>query len=61
MQSVLAMIRHFQQLFDVAGLDGVYAAMSRLYQHTEQSKNVLKQLKSILHLGMSTTLLSVWS
>ena len=50
-QSVLAMIRHFQQLFDVPRLDGVYAAMSRLYQQTEKAKNIFKQLKASLQLG----------
>lgn len=50
-QSVLAMVRHFQQLFDVPRLDGVYAAMSRLYQQTEKAKNIFKQLKTSLQLG----------
>ena len=51
-QSVLAMIRHFQLLFDVPHLEGVYTAMSQLYQQTEHSKNVLKRLKASLKLGM---------
>ena len=51
MESVFAMVRHFQGLFDVTDLDGVYAAMSRLYQQVEQTKNVFKQLKASLKLG----------
>ena len=47
-------MRHFQQLFDVPHLDGVYAAMSSLYQQTEHAKNIFKQLKTSLQLGRYT-------
>ena len=46
------MVKHFQHLFGVPKLSGVYPAMSRLYQQVEETKNIMKHLKCSLELGM---------
>ena len=52
LQMVLAMVQHFQKLFDLHSLDAVFPTMTMLSQQVEQYRNVKKQLKSILNLGM---------
>ena len=42
------MVNHFQQLFDVSTLDGVYPVMSNLYSQLIESVTAHKQLAQLL-------------
>ena len=55
-QALMAMVRHFQELFDVKKSKGVYPQMNRVYQQLQEARNVMKHLKLVLSLGecMST-------
>ncbi len=50
------MVRHFQELFDVRRLEGVYPQMTRVYQQLHEASNVMKHLKVALDLGESPQL-----
>ena len=50
-QALQAMVKHFQQLFDVPKLEGVYPRMNQVYQQTEEARNIFKHIKSSLGLG----------
>lgn len=50
-QMLLAMVRHFQHLFRIPRLEGVYPTMTVLNQQIEHYKNVLTRLKEMFHLG----------
>ena len=45
------MVKHFQQLFDIPRVEGVYAGMSRVYQQLGEARNILARLKEMLELG----------
>ena len=49
---VLSMIRHFQQLFDVPSLGGVYVAMTTVYRQFNEAHTAYRQLTAL----MSTSL-----
>ena len=48
---LVVMVQHFQHLFSVPSLEGVYPTMSLLSQQIEQHKNVQSRLKDLLNLG----------
>lgn len=52
MMTLLSMVRHFQQLFSVSCLEGIYPTMTLLSQQMEEYKNVYTRLKDMLSLGM---------
>ena len=47
-----AIVRHFQQLFDVPSVGGVYPTMSKIYQLIQESSTAHKQLATILTAGL---------
>ena len=47
-----AIVSHFQQLFDVPSVGGVYPTMSKVYQLVQESSTVHKQLATILTTGL---------
>ena len=44
-------VTHFQRLFDVPTLDGVYPRLSVLYQQLQEGKTALHNLHSLLGVG----------
>ncbi|XP_019851588.1 PREDICTED: centrosomal protein of 70 kDa-like [Amphimedon queenslandica] len=46
---VLSMIRHFQQLFDVPSLGGVYVAMTNIYRQFSEAHTAYRQLTSLMN------------
>jgi len=48
-------VRHFQTLFDVPNVLGVYARMSAVYRNLSESNTVLMTLKDHLDLGKCYT------
>ena len=54
---VLAMIHHFQQLFDVKSLNGVYPTMTRLYHQLHESNTAYKQLNKLT--GIINSILTI--
>lgn len=55
-QAPLAMVKHFQQLFDVPRLEGVYTGMNTIYQQLGKARNILTCLKDVLGLAPSCSL-----
>lgn len=47
---LLAMVKHFQKLFDLHSLEAVYPTMTLLSQQVEQYRNVQNRLKNLLKL-----------
>lgn len=47
-----AIVSHFQKLFDVASLRGVYPRMNEVYTRLEEMNNVMRNLRDILDLGL---------
>lgn len=45
------MVRHFQMLFDVPRICGVYAKMSDIYRRLKETHNIMLNLKEFLGLG----------
>jgi len=48
---LLGVVRHFQTLFDVPNILGVYARMNGIYTKQSETNNVLTTLKYHLDLG----------
>lgn len=55
---LLSIVRHFQHLFDVPTVSGIYPRMSEVYSRCNEMKNVLKTLADLLDLGSTVRLLS---
>ena len=53
-----AIVSHFQQLFDVPSVGGIYPTMSKIYQLVQESSTVHKQLATILTTGLNVDSLS---
>lgn len=51
-QMLVSMVQHFQQVFGVRCLEGVYPTMTLLSQQIENYRNVQNRLKNLLNLGM---------
>lgn len=45
------MIAHFQRLFEVKALDGVFPKMNELYLTVNEARNCMSAIKSMLRLG----------
>ena len=45
------MVRHFQHLFRIPQLQGVYPTMTSLSHQIETNKNIMNRIKDILDLG----------
>ncbi|XP_018431129.1 PREDICTED: centrosomal protein of 70 kDa-like, partial [Nanorana parkeri] len=60
-----ALVSHFQKLFDVRSLSGVYPRMSEVYSRLGEVTNAMKNLRSILGLGdaagVGTVVNTVWA
>lgn len=46
------MVSHFQKLFDVNSLKGVYPRMNEVYTKLGEMTNAMKNLHALLELGM---------
>lgn len=47
------MVSHFQTLFDVPSLTGVYPRMNEVYTRLAEMTNAMRSLKDVLDLGSS--------
>lgn len=45
------MVSHFQKLFDVTSLSGVYPRMNEVYTRLEEMTNMTRNLRDVLELG----------
>lgn len=46
-----SMVSHFQKLFDVASLSGVYPRMNEVYTRLGEMANMTRNLRDVLDLG----------
>lgn len=46
-----SMVSHFQKLFDVSSLSGVYPRMNEVYSRPEEMRNIMRNLRDVLQLG----------
>lgn len=46
-----SMVSHFQKLFDVSSLSGVYPRMNEVYSRLEEMRNIMRNLRDVLQLG----------
>ena len=49
--SIPAMVTHFQKLFDVAELGGVFPKMNEVYTSLSKYKNVVRSIQEALQIG----------
>ena len=49
---LLSMVKHFQHLFDVPSMSGMYPRMNEIYTRYNELKNVQRTLAELLDLGM---------
>ena len=49
--SIPAMVTHFQKLFDVAELSGVFPKMNEVYTSLSKYKNVVRSIQEALQIG----------
>ena len=52
MSALEAIVKHFQQLFGVSSVGGIYPTMSKIYQLVQESSTAHKQLAAILTTGL---------
>ncbi|KAM6222940.1 centrosomal protein of 70 kDa [Rhynchocyon petersi] len=55
-QTLQAVVSHFQKLFDVPSLNGVYPRMNELYTRLGEMSNAVRNLQELLELDSSTSL-----
>ncbi|XP_078084306.1 centrosomal protein of 70 kDa [Mustelus asterias] len=53
-QTLEAIISHFQKLFDVSSLSGIYPRMNEVYSKLGEMSNAMKNLRQVLGLAEST-------
>ncbi|XP_067843400.1 centrosomal protein of 70 kDa isoform X2 [Heptranchias perlo] len=53
-QTLEAIVSHFQKLFDVSSLSGVYPRMNEVYCKLGEMNNAMRNLRQVLGLGEST-------
>lgn len=46
-----SMVSHFQKLFDVTSLSGVYPRMNEVYTRLGEMTNMMRNLQDVLELG----------
>lgn len=51
LQTLSAIVSHFQKLFDVNSLNGVYPRMNEVYTKLGEMTNAMKNLRELLELG----------
>lgn len=51
LQTLSAMVSHFQKLFDVNSLNGVYPRMNEVYTKLGEMTNAMRNLHELLELG----------
>lgn len=51
LQTLSAMVSHFQKLFDVNSLSGVYPRMNEVYTKLGEMTNAMRNLHELLELG----------
>lgn len=54
------MVSHFQKLFDVTSLSGVYPRMNEVYTRLGEMTNMTKNLRDVLELGDLQLGLCLW-
>lgn len=54
-----AMVSHFQKLFDVPSLRGVYPRMNEVYTRLAEMNNAMRNLRDILDIGVCVCVRSV--
>lgn len=52
---LLGMVKHFQHLFDVPTISGMYPRMNELYTRFAEMRNVHRNLADLLGLGWSAS------
>ncbi|KAF6312637.1 centrosomal protein 70 [Rhinolophus ferrumequinum] len=60
-QTLQAIVAHFQKLFDVPSLNGVYPRMNEVYTRLGEMKNAVRNLQELLELDSSSSLCVVVS
>ncbi|CAO2633875.1 Centrosomal protein of 70 kDa [Lemmus lemmus] len=55
-QTLQAIVSHFQKLFDVQSLNGVYPRMNEVYTRLGELNNAMRNLQELLELDSSTSL-----
>lgn len=50
-QTLQAIVSHFQKLFDVSSLNGVYPRMNEVYTKLGEMSNAVRNLQELLELG----------
>ncbi|XP_037700020.1 centrosomal protein of 70 kDa isoform X3 [Choloepus didactylus] len=55
-QTLQAIVSHFQKLFDVPSLNGVYPRMNEVYTRLGEMNNAVRNLQELLELDSSTSL-----
>lgn len=55
-QTLQAIVSHFQKLFDVPSLDGVYPRMNEVYTRLGEMHNAVRNLQELLELDGSSSL-----
>lgn len=50
-QTLQAIVSHFQKLFDVHSLNGVYPRMNEVYTRLGEMNNAVRNLQELLELG----------
>ena len=50
-QTLQAIVSHFQKLFDVQSLNGVYPRMNEVYTRLGEMNNAVRNLQELLELG----------
>ena len=53
-QEAQKMLTHFQHLFDVPSSDGVLPKMNEIYIFTEEMRNLMKMIRSLLNLDQKS-------
>lgn len=51
-----SMVSHFQKLFDITSLSGVYPRMNEVYTRLGEMTNAMRNLRDILALGRTVCL-----
>ncbi|XP_050996548.1 centrosomal protein of 70 kDa-like [Acomys russatus] len=60
-QTLQAIVSHFQKLFDVQSLNGVYPRMNEVYTRLGEMNNAVRNLQELLELDSSSSLCVVVS
>lgn len=50
-----SMVSHFQKLFDITSLSGVYPRMNEVYTRLGEMTNAMRNLRDILALGRTVS------